>query len=334
MNKIIFFEIENWERQFLLDNLREEEIILDEKVLERGESISQEYSQATILSVFAFSQLTKDVLLQFPNLQYIVTRSTGVDHIDLSYCKEKNILVSNVPAYGVHTIAEHTFALLLAITRKVILSVERTRKGNFQLEGLRGIELFGKTIGLIGLGNIGQEVMQIAKGFGMKVLVFTRHPDISSSPISFVSLDELLTRSDVISIHAPLTSETKYLINTENITKCKKGCIIINTARGPIVQTQAILEGLEKGIIAGAGLDVLEEEHSLSEERKLLSPAFLKTWDMKTQLFNHILLNREDVIVTPHNAFNSHEALNQILSITVENITSFIQGNPKNIVKF
>src|SRR5207237_1547826 len=139
-------------------------------------------------------------------------RSTGYDHINIDYCKGKGIVVSNVPAYGVHTIAEHAFSLILALSRKIVPSVERTRKGNFHLQGLQGMELNGKTLGVIGTGNIGNIVCKIGLGFGMKVIAYNRHtdPELEKSGVQFVSLDELLPSSDVVTIHVPLVPETKH----------------------------------------------------------------------------------------------------------------------------
>lgn len=334
MAKIAFFEIEEWEEAYLKSGFPNDEVIFNTKTLEPLLEYDKSIFDAEIISTFVFSQLTAKMLSVFTNLKFISTRSTGYDHIDLAYCKEKGITVSNVPAYGVHTIAEHVFALLLALTRKILPSVEHTRKGNFHLEGLQGMELYGKTLGVIGTGNIGNIVCKIGLGFGMNVIAYNRHTDeeLEKSGVKFVSVDELLALSDVVTIHLPLVAETKHLINMGNIDKMKKGSIIINTARGPIVETEALLEGLEKGILAGAGLDVLEEECNIREERELLASKFLESCDLRTQLMDHILLNRDDVIVTPHNAFDSKESMDQILNTTVANVQSFLAGNPQNVI--
>ncbi len=334
MVKIVFFEIEDWEENYFKKNFTDNTIIFNLQTLDSFSTYDSNVYDATILSTFAYSQLTKDILEKFPNLQFIATRSTGYDHIDINYCKEKNIFISNVPAYGVHTIAEHAFALLLTLSRKILTSVERTKKGNFEITGLQGMELYNKTLGVLGTGNIGEIVCKIGLGFGMKVIAFNRHPipDLEKLGVRFVQIDELLSTSDVVSIHLPYTNDTKHLINRQNIQNMKKGSILINTARGPIVETQAVLEALEKGILRGAGLDVLEEECNMREERELLASKFLESCDLKSQLMNHILLNREDVIVTPHNAFNSDESMQQILQTTVVNIRGFLDGRPQNVV--
>lgn len=330
MTKIAFFEIESWEEPIIAKELEGNSASFSKEKLTLENSSS--LSDVDILSVFIYSQLSKELLPKLPNLKCIATRSTGYDHIDLSYCKEKGITVCNVPSYGAHTVAEHAFALILAISRNIIPSVERTRVGDFSLTGLRGFDLHGKTIGVIGAGHIGQAVIEIAKGFGMKILVFTKHQNPEIHNVSFVSLDELLANSDIVTLHIPHNDETHHIINTGNITKFKKGSVLINTARGPLVETQAILEGLQQDILKAAGIDVLEEECSLKEERELLTSDFLKSCDIKTQLLNHVLLTRKNVIVTPHNAFNSTEALEQILQITGENIKGFLGGKPVNTV--
>lgn len=331
--KVVFFEIEPWEKPYLERKLTGQDATFHTKPLTEADLDSLQDVEA--LSIFIDSQMTKDVLAKLPNLKFITTRSTGYDHIDLAYCQEHNITVCNVPEYGTHTVAEHTFALILALSRKLIPSVERARHGDFTLDGLRGFDLYKKTIGIVGLGNIGTSVARIAKGFGMDVLAFARHPDVELAKeigFMYVDMDHLLKVSDIITLHIPLTPETKYTINKENIHKLKKGCILINTARGGLIETEAILIGIHDGIIKGAGIDVLEEEVHIKEERQLISEKFLQENDIKTQLLNHVLLTRDEVIVTPHNAFNSHEALHKILDVTVENILNFARSSPTNVV--
>ncbi|MDE2026373.1 MAG: hydroxyacid dehydrogenase [Patescibacteria group bacterium] len=334
MARIVFFETEPWEEQFLSAAFPQDSVAFSPETLESTKQYDKTLFDAEILSVFAFSQVSAAVLATFSNLKCIVTRSAGFDHIDLSYCKEKGIIVCNVPAYGVHTVAEHTFALMLAVARKLIVSVQQARKGNFELTGLTGVNLYGKTLGVIGAGNIGTVVCEIARGMGMQVVCFNRKPvpQLEQLGVRFVDLDTLLAASDVLTLHVPATPETKHMINMDNIEKIKKGAILVNTARGPIVETQAIVYGLEHGILSGAGLDVLEEEASIREERELLSGKFLEKVDLKTQLLNHVLLNRDDVVITPHNGFNTKEALEEILTTTVADIKAFANGTPQNVV--
>jgi D-lactate dehydrogenase len=330
---IAFFETENWEQTLFATALHEDAFTFFPASL-NGDTVG-EVAHADIVSTFIYSKLDAEVLSRLTSLKLIATRSAGFDHIDISYCKAHGITVCNVPAYGVNTIAEHTFALMLALSRKLIPSIERTRRGDFHLEGLRGFALAGKTLGVVGLGRIGTRVAELARAFGMKVLVSTRHQDPTKAEtlgITFVDLPTILQSSDIVSLHVPLTPETRHLINTKNIQLMKKGIYLINTARGGVVETEAILWALEQGIIAGAALDVLEEECAFKEERELLTGAFLKTCDLKTQLLNHVLLTKENVIITPHNAFNSDDALREIVRTTINNIVAYTKGTPENVV--
>jgi len=328
--RIGIYEIEEWEEDFLEKKLKGNEIFFSLDPLNDDTSNIEEIE---ILSIFIYTQITLDLLHKMPKLKLIVTRSTGYDHIDLDACKKKGILVTNIPEYGTQTVAEHTFAILLALSRKIIPSVERTRKSDFELNGLRGFDLYRKTIGVIGAGNIGQAVIRIAKGFGMDVLVSSHRQDIELAKklgFMYVSMEHLYQASDIITYHVPLTQETKHMLNKDSLKKLKKGVVIINTARGGILETEALLIGLEEGIIQAVGIDVLEEECHVKEERQLLTAQFLKECDIKTQLLNHVLLTKENVLVTPHNAFNSTEALERILEVTAENITAFLQQKPIN----
>jgi D-lactate dehydrogenase len=234
-------------------------------------------------------------------------------------------------------VAEHTFALILTISRKIFESLERTKRGNFDLKDLRGFDLKGKTIGVVGgCGNIGRHVVRIAHGFEMEILVFDVHKDekfAKEMGFKFVEMDELLGSSDIITLHVPLIPPTKHMINSENISKVKKGAVLINTARGGLIETEALIKGLDEELIAYAGLDVLEEECAMREERELLTKEFSKSCDLRKVLEQHILVEHPHVIITPHNAFNSQEALMRILETTVENVKNFIGGKVVNQVK-
>lgn len=331
---IAFFEIEQGEREFL------EKRLGDRRCLFFGDTLDKHLSSledVNIISPFIYSKIARETLLNLPNLSFVATRSTGYDHIDLSACRERNILVSNVPIYGEHTVAEHTFALILALSRKIYNSVDRTRKGDFSLNGLCGFELFGKTLGVIGVGHIGECVIRIASGFGMNIKAYERNPDFEKAKrlgYKGCSLDELLSDSDIITLHIPLTGDTHHFIDKEKVVMMKKGSILINTSRGGIVETEAIVTGLDQGILAGVGLDVLEEECFLKEERQLLTKEFLEKCDLKTRLLNNVLLNHPNVLITPHNAFNSKEALFGILTTTIANIDGFLARKPINTVSY
>ncbi len=330
--QIPFFELEKWEEDYIKNSLSGNELVLTEEKLD--ESLAAKYQDAEIISIFIYTNLNKELINKLPNLKFVATRSTGSDHIDIEYCRQKGIVVSNVPTYGAHTVAEHTFALILAISRKIVSSVEQAKRGDFSSENLQGFDLAGKTLGVVGTGNIGKNVAEIALSFEMNVLAFSRtvSNELVSKGVKYVTLDELLANSDIVTLHLPHTKETEHIINLSNIEKFKKGSILINTARGSLVETQSILEGLEKGIFQAVGLDVLEEEAHLKEEREFLSTEYLKNADIKTELINHVLLTRDDVVITPHNAFNSKEAVEEILEVTISNIKNFINKAPSNIV--
>lgn len=331
MSGIVFFEVEDWEKKYLQEYFKDSVAFSEKKV---QEELNQEIYQASVISTFIYSDLNKENLTKFPNLKLIATRSTGYDHIALDYCKEKGITVVNVPSYGAHTVAEHTFALILAISRKLLPTIEQSRRGNFSLSELTGFDLAGKTLGVIGTGQIGSKVVNLARAFEMNILVFTKHlEDFQGQPdVTPTTIEELLSQADIVTLHLPYTKETHHIINKENIKLFKKGSVLINTARGQLVETQAILEGLETGILSAAGLDVLEEEGNLKEERELLSEEFLQQADLKTLLLNHVLLNRDDVIFTSHNGFHSQESIRQILDMTAANIHAFEKGTVQNSI--
>src|SRR3989338_232578 len=329
--KIAFFEVD----EHALPHSKEtypEAFISEQKLDDTNISEFKDYD---VISVFIYSELTKNLLSQFTNLKMIATRGTGYDHIDVAYCEEKGISVANVPAYGIRTVAEHAFALTLTLTRKIYESIDRTKKGSFANDDLCGVDLFGKTFGIVGLGNIGREVLKIATGFGMNVIVYTRTQDNElqkTHPHTYGDLNKVLSESDVISLHIPYTPETRHIINRNNIYLCKKGSYLINTSRGGLIETDALIEALQKDIFAGVGLDVLEEEEDLREEAELLSPEFRRRVDYKTLVYDHMIVTHPKVIVTQHNAFNSQEARARIIYTTIENIQALEKGNLQNIV--
>jgi D-lactate dehydrogenase len=333
--KIGFFELEGWEKDLIEKNLGQNELFFSSEKID--DLNFPEKNDFDIISVFVDSRINSDVLNHFSNLKCIATRSTGFDHIDISECQKRNITVLYVPGYGDNTVAEYAFGLLLNLTRKIYQAVDRIKEtGSFDLKDLRGIDLKGKTIGIIGTGRIGKEAIKIAHGFGMNVLAYDLYLNEEAAKtldFKYVSLDELLANSDVISIHCPYTPQTHHLINKENIFKIKKGAYLINTARGAIVETEALVLGLENKILRGVGLDVLEEEGETKDELFTLVSRRPKEEELKIMLENHILMKMPNVLISPHNAFNSQEALERILKTTLDNILSFISGSPQNIVK-
>ena len=331
---IHYFSGEPWEEEYVRAKLPEEQLTFHKEPLSAYPELTDE--EATVLCVFIEARISEDILKRFPNLKLIATRSTGFDHIDLVAAQARGITVVNVPSYGENTVAEFTFALLLALTRRVIDADERVREnGVFSPNGLRGFDLLGKTLGVVGTGHIGAHVIRMSKGFGMKVVAFDAYPNAELAQkldFSYAPLKEVLATSDIVTLHVPYNEQTHHLINRENIGGFKKGAYLINTSRGAVVETQALVEALEQGVLAGAGLDVLEEEGELSEEAALLTTPHPNEEKLRIALENHYLISHPRVIVTPHVAFNTTEAVRRILNTTIENIVGFGTGATKNVV--
>ena len=330
--KVAFFEVEKWEKDRYRARLRDVEPVFSPETVQETDLTGLLDSWG--ICVFIYSHLTSDILKKLPELKVIATRSTGFDHIDIDFCKKRKISVVNVPFYGENTVAEHTFALILALSRNVHKAYCRTIRQDFSLEELQGFDLKRKTLGVIGCGKIGLHVIRIAKGFGMEVLAYDTKKEVFLAEVlgyRYVPFEELLGASDVISLHVPYNKSTHHLISKDSLKKVKRGAILINTARGGLVDTEALVWALDQGIIGGAGLDVLEGEELMLEEGYTLKQDYSKDV-LKTFVQNQMLLRREDVVITPHNAFNSREATLRILDTTCENIHRFIEGRPQNLV--
>lgn len=331
---IVFFEIEDWEKEYLSSKLIGHQLTFFSEPLTQ-ENVHQA-KNADVLSVFVYSKVDREMLMRLPGAKLITTRSMGYDHIDIVACRERGVTIARVPNYGDRTVAEHTFGLILGLSRKIFLARERTEKDIFDYHGLQGFDLYEKTIGIIGGGKIGLNVARIAHdGFRMRVMVSdpVPKPELAQEiGFDYVPFDKLLGKADVITLHCPYTPDTHHLLNEKNIAKIKRGAILINTARGALVDTKALLGALDEGVLAGAGLDVLEEECFIKEERELMSKEFPKQCDLGTIIRNHMLAKRDDVIITPHIAFNSREALERILATTIDNINAFTLGTCLNIV--
>ncbi len=330
--KIAFFEIEGWEEAAIKQAFPSDDVYLSKDKID--EMNMPEKADFEIISVFVGSKLTPKVLDQFPSLKLIATRSTGFDHIDCAECLKRSIPVVYIPSYGVNTVAEFAFGLILNLTRKMYESIDRMKETNsFSLDGLKGMDVKGKTIGVVGTGHIGAEVIKIANGFSMNVIAYDPYPNDElqkTMGFKYMPFEELLKISDIITIHTPYNKDTHHLINKGNISIIKKGAYLINTARGAIVETDALVEALQSGILAGAGLDVLEEEGETKDELELLGKARENEDTLRTMLENHILMKLPNVLITPHNAFNSQEAVERILNTTLDNIKSFLGGKTTN----
>ncbi len=331
--KMTFFEIKGWERNIFRRLLKGHtlEFYNEPLTIENVDKIRD----AEIVSVFIYSFIDKDILDKLPNLKQIATRSTGFDHIDLDACERREITVCNVPYYGENTVAEHTFALILALSRNVHKAYMKTTRRDFSIDGLMGFDLKGKTLGVVGAGFIGLNVIKIAKGFDMDVLAYDVNQNKMLAEVlgfKYVSLDELLGQSDIISLNVPYNKHTHHLINRDSIRKIKKGAILINTARGGIADTDALIEALDEKILSGVGLDVLEGEGLIKEEKQLLYDQ-QKIDELGKIVKDHILLSKDNVVFTPHIGFYSQEALERILENTANNIKMFLQGGCQNVVK-
>lgn len=322
--KITFFEVPENERVLLAAELTKHPELEAEFTSEKLTSANASRTPgADAVSVFIHSIVDKDVIDALPRgVKLIATRSTGFDHIDREYATSKGVSVANVPAYGSHTVAEFAFALILGLSRKIFEASFRIKSGQkYDESGLRGFDLYGKTMGVIGTGRIGQNAARIARGFGMNVVAYDVFPDAEAAGnigFEYVPLDELLSRADVVSMHVPFNKDTKHMINRQNISKFKPGALFINTARGEVCESEALIEGLEKNILGGVGLDVVEGERSLKEGGDV---------DAFTRLIRH-----PKAFVTPHMAYYTVEAQAEISRVTVENILAFANKAPKNVI--
>ncbi|MEK7202316.1 MAG: NAD(P)-dependent oxidoreductase [Patescibacteria group bacterium] len=332
--KVVCFEVEPWEQEFLKDKLQHK-VELEFFNHRLTYDNMHEAAQANYIVSFIYSDFSHQVLTHLRNLKGIATMSVGVDHIDLEEAENRKIIVSNVPAYGPNTVAEHTMALLLAMSRKIVESVERTRDGVYEYTGLSGWDLSGKTLAVVGTGKIGAHVAQIAHGLDMKLIGFDPHPNVELTEklgLEYMPLNEVLGKADVITVHVPLTPENKHMLSTEQFKLMKKGVVILNTARGGLIDASALLTALDDGTVAQAGIDVLEDEGLLKEEKQFFSPYF-KLNDYQMAMADHALMRHPKVLLTPHNAFNSKESMRNILNTTVDNVEGMVSGDPVNVVE-
>jgi D-lactate dehydrogenase len=322
--KVAAFEAESWEQEFLMGLKSDFEITTHREKLSLANVDS--FENVEIITTFIYSNLKKPVLEKLPRLKLIACRSTGVDHVDLEYCRENGIQVAHVPDYGQHTVAEHTFGLLLTLSHKLDQAIDRTRRGDFTPAGLQGFDLKGKMLGVLGTGKIGRHVIQIAKGFQMEVMAFDPKADQKLADqlgFTYASLDEVLQSADVITLHVPSNPKTYHLLGEKEFEKMKEGVVILNTARGDVMDVQALVKGLATQKVAAAGLDVLPEEPVIREEAEVLRSFYQKEHNLDQLLADHILLRLRNVIVTPHTAFDTKEAVQRILESTKENIAAF-----------
>lgn len=319
MIKVAFFDTKPYDKIYF-DELKEQygiEIEYFESKLSPRTAVMAKDAKAVV--AFVNDDVGKDTIsvLKENGTEIIAMRCAGYNNVDLAAAKDV-IPVVRVPEYSPHAVAEHTLALLLTLVRKTHKAYIRTRDSNFSLNGFVGFDLHGKTLGVIGTGKIGITFIEICRGLGMNVIAYDPYP--SQGYLEYVPLEELFARSDVISLHCPLTSETYHIINSYSLKMMKDKVFILNTSRGALIDTEALIEGIKSGKVGGAGLDVYEEESEFFYED--LSETILKD-DVLSRL-----IMMPNVLITSHQAFLTHEALRRIAEITLDNIKSFFDGQP------
>ncbi|MFA7199231.1 MAG: NAD(P)-dependent oxidoreductase [Methanoculleus sp.] len=289
---------------------------------------------ADAVGVFVMSRVTREVIDRLPNLKMIAAMSTGFDHIDFVACRERNIAVCNVPTYGESTVAEFAFGLILALARRFRPTFERVGRGDFSRVGLAGMDLAGKTLGLIGTGRIGSHLARIAHAAEMKVIAYDVRPNQALTEdygVRYMDLDELLREADVISLHVPYTKATHHLINAERLRLVKDTALLVNTSRGGVVDTRAVAGALRGGRLGGVALDTFEGEQVWIEE-EFMGAEEASADELRDALESFSLLHSDRAILSPHNAFNTRGAVDRILDASIENIRAFFGGNPQNVV--
>ena len=343
--KIYFVELESSERRFFESELANHE-------LRFVSSLEEVEGDAEVVSTFIYSRIDGPFLDRHSAVKLIATRSTTHDHLELESCAKRNVTMCIVPSYGDHVVAEHTFALLLAVARRLRASMNLNNDSRFSYEALRGFELRSKTFGIIGAGRIGLRTVPIARSFGMNVIACDIRPRPETAGdlgFRYVAFEELLAGSDIISLHVNLNSSSYHILNREAFAKCRPGVVIINTARGKLIDTEALIEALDQGIVSGAGLDVLGEESVMRrraeriisdqiiqrvrepiERTRVAAKDPLRAKEIQKLMRLGSLFLRPEVVCTPHTAFNCVEAIERINRVTVENIKAFVAGTPIN----
>jgi D-lactate dehydrogenase len=320
--KIAVFSTKSYDRQFfnIANEQHHHELIFLEPRLNRQTACLA--TDATAVCIFVNDEINKDTLetLASNGLQLVALRCAGYNNVDVQAAKSLGVKLVRVPAYSPHAVAEHTVALMLALNRKLHRAYNRVREGNFSLEGLLGFDLHGRTIGIVGTGKIGQVVAQIMTGFGCKVLAYDLYPNTQceSIGVQYVALPQLFARSDIVTLHCPLTPETRHLINEQAIGQMKPHAMLINTGRGALIDTSAIIAALKSGQVGALGLDVYEQESELFFE------------DHSDQIIQDDtfarLMTFPNVMITGHQAFFTEDAMRAIAEVTLSNISQVAQG--------
>lgn len=318
MKKILFYDVKPYDKEFFdALNTKYQIEYIESKLSAKTAVLAKGFDG---VCAFVNDEIDKEAIdiLYDGGVRVIAMRCAGYSNIDFKAAYKK-INVVRVPAYSPHAVAEHTMALLLGINRKIHKAYNRTKEFNFSIAGLTGVDLYGKTVGIIGTGKIGKAFISICKGFGMKVLAYDLYP-AQNADFEYVKLDYLLKNSDVISLHCPLTEETNKIIDSDAFSKMKKGVYLLNTSRGMLIDSEALLEALNNGTVKAAGLDVYEEESDLFFEDN--SDTLIKD-DVLS-----LLVSKQNVLLTSHQAFLTKEALEAIANVTLSNLDAFFEGKP------
>lgn len=327
---VCIFSAKRFERPFLEDANKRHGHALTLLEASLDESTATLAKGHAAVCVFANDKPNGPVLQQLAagGTRLLALRSAGFNHVDLEAADRLKITVARVPAYSPCAIAEHAVALMLALNRKIHRAHARVREGNFLLDGLMGFDMHGKTVGVVGTGRIGTAAAQILAGFGCTVLGFdpTPNPECTALGLRYVELDDLLAQAHIVTLHCPLTPQSRHLISAQRIAKMRPGVMLINTGRGALVDTKALINGLKSGRIGSLGLDVYEEEENI----------FFR--DLSDQIIHDDVFARlttfSNVLITAHQGFFTYEAVEQIQSTTLANITDFERGQlrPENVV--
>ena len=318
MKKIAFFDTKPYDRTYFDKYGKNYEITyFEEKLNHHTAKITEGFDG---VCAFVNSNINKMAVerMHERGVKILAMRCAGFSNVDIAAAAGK-LAVVRVPAYSPHAVAEHALALLLALNRRIYRAYIRTRDFNFNINGLTGIDLYGKTSGIIGTGKIGRTFIDLCKGLGMKVIAYDPYP-AEGSGIEYVPLDTLFRESDVISLHCPLTESSHHIIDREALGKMKDGAFLLNTSRGALVDSEALLEALTAGKLRGAALDVYEEEANLFYED--MSDKIIKDDTLA------LLVSRPNVLITSHQAFLTEEALDNIASVTIQNFDEFFAGKP------
>lgn len=321
--KIAFFSTQLYDKKSFDEHNANYGFSLDYYETSLNEKTINLLQDVNAVCVFVNDLVNRSVIKQLAErgIKIIALRCAGFNNVDLKAAADHNIRVVRVPAYSPHAVAEHAVAMMMALNRKTHKAYNRVREQNFSLNGLLGFDVFGKTVGVIGTGNIGQVFCSIMLGFGARVLAYdvVTNNSLIKAGVQYVTLSEIFKQSDILSLHCPLNEQTRYIINDESIQLMKKGVMLINTSRGGLINTRSVIQGLKSGIIGSLGIDVYEQEEKL----------FFR--DLSENIIEDDVISRlnsfPNVLITAHQGFFTHEALTQIAETTLSNLKAFEKGD-------